>query len=102
MNLLKTISLRNRIVVGVVAGLLGAGFHNTAQADNFTNGNFITYIQEEWGDNPTPTNAAGLLSANYDSVYASTLGAVEVGLTGAEGFSIVFTDAPYLLAYLHA
>lgn len=60
----------------------------------------ITHSQDGWGDIPTPCNAAGLLLANYDAVYASTFGVVEVGISGVAGFSILFTNVNDVLAYL--
>ena len=65
-------------------------------------GDVITHGQSSWGEFPTPFNAAGLLLANYDTVYASTFGVVEVGISGVGGFSILFTDENSLLAYLPA
>ena len=60
----------------------------------------ITYPQAAWGDTPTATNAAGLLSSDFSTVYAATFGTLEVGIPGTAGFSIVFTDVIALLDYL--
>jgi hypothetical protein len=95
-------TFRRLVLVGVKAGLLLAGFNHNALASTFTNGDFTTFIQEEWGGDPDTSAAAALLQANYDSVYASTTGAFEVGLSGAAGFSMVFTAAPELSLYLPA
>ena len=65
-------------------------------------GDVITHPQSSWGATPSPTNAAGLLVANYDVVYGATLGVVEVGIPGAAGFSIRFTSSTDLLNYLPA
>jgi hypothetical protein len=51
---------------------------------------------------PTGTNAAGLLAANYSSVYASTFGRFEIGIPGTAGYSIAFTNVTALLDYLPA
>jgi hypothetical protein len=96
----KAMPPRNLIVVGVVAVLLCAVFNNNALPGSFTNGDVITHVEADWGDTPTSNNAAGLLQANYDSVYASTFGSLEVGISGSAGFSMVFTGASHLLAYL--
>jgi hypothetical protein len=93
-------SLRHLIGGGFIAGLLLAGFHNNALASTFSNGDFVTHEQAEWGDVPTPTNAAWLLQENYDDVYASTAGAFEIGIQDTNGFSMLFTDYPELLSYL--
>jgi hypothetical protein len=58
----------------------------------------ITYPQLTWGQPSLPGGAQIL--ANYDAVYAATFGEVEVGLPGAAGFSIVFTNSGAVLAYL--
>ena len=88
-------SFRNLIIVGVVAGLLVAGFPNNAQATTFTNGDFITYGQLDWADN---TNAAASLVANYNTVFASTSGILEFG--NPAGFTLEFSSASALAAYL--
>ena len=91
---------RNFFCVGVVTGLLVAGFNPHARATAFMDGDFTTYVQADWGDTATPTNAAGLLENNYNFVYASTGGVLEVGIPGTNGFSTVFSGATKLLAYL--
>lgn len=50
----------------------------------------ITYRQSSWGEDPTPTNAAELLQANYNTVYASTFGVVEVGIAHGWVLDAVF------------
>ncbi len=71
-----------------------------AHATTFSPGNFATYNQGEWGDTPTASNAALLLQTNYPSVYASTFGVFEIGIPGAAGFSIQFTNVGDLLNYI--
>ena len=69
------------LIIVVVAGFLVAVFDHNAQASTFTNGDFTTYVQADWGDSesfPAPT----LLTANYNTVYASTAGVLEVGIPG--------------------
>ena len=46
----------------------------------WSDGDMITYGQGVWGDVPSPGNAAALLVANYDAVYASNNGLLEVGI----------------------
>jgi hypothetical protein len=96
-------SFRHSIFVGAVTGLLVAVFNHNALATNLKNGDFTTHVQADWGDTPNPmipNNAASLLENNYDTVYASTYGTLEVGLLGPTGFSMVFSGAPELLYYL--
>ena len=93
-------SFRNLLAIGLLNALLCAGFSGNALGGSFTNGDFITCEQGDWGDIPTPTNAAWLLEDNYDSVYASSAGVFQVGDTG--GFSMSFSGAPELLDYMPA
>jgi hypothetical protein len=81
---------------------LTLGYSGAASATLWQIGDVISYGQGSWGSAPTTTNAAGLLVANYDSVYASTIGQVVVGIPGASGFAMVFTAATSVLAYLPA
>jgi len=62
-------------------------------------GDEITYTQTFWSDDPT---ASSILSSDYNTVYAATLGVVEVGIPGASGFSMRFSDPSFVLAYLPA
>jgi hypothetical protein len=77
---------------GCTPGVPGCGWED---------GDMLTYGQTSWGDTPAPGNAAALLVANYNSVYASTFGVVRVGLP-SPGFSMTFTGALPVLAYLPA
>jgi hypothetical protein len=61
------------------------------------NGDLITYPSDEWG-NPA-TSAAALLSSQFNSVYPSAL---EVGIPDTSGFSMLFTIAGAVQAYLPA
>ena len=82
--------------------LLILGAAGAASATPWETGDFTTYSQSSWGASPTPTNAAGLLLANYDAVYAATSAILEVGIPGAAGFSIRFTGGLDVLNYLPA
>lgn len=68
----------------------------------WADGDVITYPQEAWGDLPNGTNAASILITNYSTVYASTFGQIEAGISGAAGNSMLFSGAPFVLAYLPA
>jgi len=80
--------------------LLVAVFNHKGQATNFTNGDFTTFGQGDWGDTSGGTGAEALLLANYDSVYAASSGEFEVGIPGPSGFSMLFTDATDIDTYL--
>ena len=65
-------------------------------------GDVITYPQEMWGANPAAGGPAALLFVNYISVYTSTFGVMQVGIPGAAGFSMSFTNVNSVLTYLPA
>lgn len=79
----------------------GNGCTPGAPGCGWEDGDLTTYGQTNWGATPAPGNAAALLVANYNSVYASTFGVVRVGLPGT-GFSMTFTGSTAVLAYLPA
>lgn len=71
-----------------------------ARADTFSAGQFVTYTEAQWGEGGV---AASLLTADYDSVYASTSGVVIVGVVGNPvEFALAFTSVDAVLAYLPA
>ena len=59
-------------------------------------GDVVSYSQDSWGGDPTSSTAAGILVANFDTVYG---GGVEVGLSGNAGFSMIFTSVSAVLNY---
>jgi hypothetical protein len=61
---------------------------------------FTTYTQGGWGATPNGSNPASLLASNFSSVY--TGGVVEVGVSGSGGYSMKFTSAAAIGAYLPA
>ena len=65
-----------------------------------TNGQFCTYTQGGWGAPPNGGNPGTILANNFATVYPS--GFVEVGVPGAAGFSMKFTSAAAIQAYLPA
>jgi hypothetical protein len=64
------------------------------------NGDLITHTQSSWGSAPSPI--ADLLFDNFNSVYLSSNGLLEVGIPGSAGFSIAFTNGGDVLNYLPA
>jgi hypothetical protein len=64
----------------------------------FQPGEFVTYSQGSWGGTPSPGNAAQLLADRFDIVYG--FGAVEVGISGSAGFSLIFSWVGAVLNYL--
>src|SRR5262249_20499143 len=58
-------------------------------------GDVVSFNQSAWAEQ---TTATGLLNQNFNSVYATTVGLLEVGI----GFSMIFTEAFKLLEYLPA
>ena len=58
---------------------------------------------QSYGQGDWPGSAGtNLLYANYDSIYASSAGIVEVGIPGSAGFSMRFETPSAVLAYLPA
>jgi hypothetical protein len=60
-------------------------------------GDMVSYGQDSWGGLPTTSPAAGLVVANFDSVYG---GGVEIGIPINNGWSVIFTSASAILNYL--
>jgi hypothetical protein len=85
-----------KIAVAIAVILLSFGTFDEARAD-FLPGDFITFSQTSW---ELTLPGGPTLVAHYNTVYASTLGELEVGIPGAAGHSIIFTGASALLAYL--
>ena len=86
--------------LGVASPLmLALAYASPAGATVWSNGDETTYTQTFWSDDPT---ASTILANNYNTVYGSTLGVLEVGIPGAAGFPIRFSDPSFLLAYLPA
>jgi hypothetical protein len=89
------------IGVAVVAGALLLALAGRAAAQ-FAEGDMLSYGQADWGDTPTGNSPAVLLQANYNSVFEATSGVVELGISGAAGSSIRFTNSGSVLFYLPA
>ncbi len=59
-------------------------------------GDMVSYSQDSWGGDPTMNAAAALLLAQFNFRYPA---GVEVGISGAAGFSLAFTSASAILDY---
>ena len=86
---------RPLILGGGVAGLLLAGGGLNALAATFTNGDFTSYGQFDWASTPA---AVAILDDNYNTVFASTSGVLELG--NPTRFTMSFTSAAALAGYL--
>lgn len=80
-------------------GPSGVCTHGATSICPWQAGDVITYSQSAYGADPSNNAAAALLQAQYGNVYGPIF---EVGLAGGSGYSIVFTSAGSLLAYLPA
>lgn len=69
-----------------------------AHADTWSSGQVIAYSQSDWGNSADP--AGTVLQEDYNLVYPT--GILEVGIPGAGGFSMTFTDAVSIGNYLPA
>ncbi|HUN73219.1 MAG TPA: hypothetical protein VMU40_01770 [Steroidobacteraceae bacterium] len=72
---------------------LGVLIGSPAFAHQFNNSDFLSYSQVEWGEDPTPTNIAGVLQNNFDSVFAADGDLLQVGLSSPSGYSLLFDSA---------
>lgn len=74
-----------------------------AHATTFTDGEFVTWSQVAWGDDPfcgpTACNISGILESDFNSVFAPS-DLLELGVPGAGGFSMIFDSADAIIAYL--
>lgn len=90
-----------KVALAVAVTLITLGFTRIGHATTFTPGEFVTGSQVEWGEDPTPTNIAGILNAQFSTVYASTNGLLQVGVSGSPGYHYMVFDSPdALIAYL--
>ncbi|MGH7709643.1 MAG: hypothetical protein ACREOG_00070, partial [Gemmatimonadaceae bacterium] len=92
-----TFEINNAFSNGIVGTFAQQHLFSTACPTAWQDGNVITYRQDFWGDQST---AAGILLVNqFDAVYAATT-VLEVGISGAGGFSMVFSSAAAANSYL--
>lgn len=82
---------------------IGADLTASSQVDvtkkvrRFNDGDYCTYRQAGYGAPPNGNNPGALLTNNFAGVYPT---GVEVGIIGAGGFSMTFTSASAVTAYL--
>lgn len=86
-----------RFLVGVAALLVLAA---PALAQTFAPGDFCTYTQGGWGAVPQGNNPGTILHNNFSTTVFG--GFVEVGVPGSAGYSMQFTTADAITAYLPA
>src|SRR5437588_6304653 len=79
----------------LVGTCLILSYPGAASATLWQNGDVITYSQGTWNTDPA---ASGLVTSHYTALYPA--GLFEVGIPGAGGFSMLFTDAVDLLKYI--
>ena len=99
MNLKPTIM---KIIIKLITILVFvlSEIYSYAQTDcAWQQGEVISYTQTNWAAN---TTALEILNNNYNTVYASTFGALDVGVVSTFQNSITFTSAAALLNYLPA
>ena len=77
----------------ILRALVAGGCLN-ALAAAFSNGDFTTYGQIDWANTPA---AVTILAANYNTVFASSAGVLEVG--NPTEFTMEFSSASALAAY---
>jgi hypothetical protein len=92
----------SKIFMGVFAMLIAALPHQQVRADTFQTGEFVSYsfIPLASRDGVTPNSQAGAsLEQNFDSVFASTGGLMEIGIPGSAGNSIIFDNGPAVVTF---
>lgn len=70
------------------------------QADVLNVGDFYSFTQGGWGSTPHGNNPGMLLHNNFSAVFGT--GGVEVGIAGTAGYSMKFTSAAAVRAFLPA
>jgi hypothetical protein len=80
------------VVVTLILGCTGS-----AKATVWNNNDLTTYAQGSWGGDPTVDAGAALLFNSFATVYGPSFG-VTVG--SSSGFTMSFTDAPSVQAYI--
>ena len=94
--------LNRRLAASTLAAFLfSTAITRDAQAASFQAGDFVTFLQDEWGDGALSTTASERLAAHFTDIYG-TLGYAEVGTNGSGGFSILLTSASAIFSYLPA
>jgi hypothetical protein len=88
-------------LVRTSAALAALSLALPAHATMFTEGEFLTGGQLDWGETPGGDNYGTILENNYNSVFAPSE-LVEVGIPGSAGFSIIFDNPDDVITYLPA
>jgi hypothetical protein len=78
---------------------LSAPFAFPADATTFTDNEFVTWSQVLWGEDPAVGNISYTLETEFDTLFAPS-DLLEVGISGARGFSMIFDSADAIIAYL--
>lgn len=97
MRALKTMSCPRVWRSSLFALALTLGASGAAHATPFLTGDVLTFDAGEWGGG-TASPAPDILAVNYFTVYP--FGLLEVGIPGLAGFSMAFTSASHIIAYL--
>lgn len=90
---------RRFAAVSLIALLFCLVMAQDSAAAPFQAGDFVTHLQDDWGD--ASTVAGTRLSDHFNSLYGAA-GYVEVGISGAGGFSMLITSASSAFTYLPA
>ncbi len=93
--------LNSQILLSSISALaLMASVQSPAFAQStFSDNEFVTWSQVAWGDDPTSGDISGLLEKQFNSVFASTNGLMQIGIPGAAGHSIIFDSADAIITY---
>jgi hypothetical protein len=88
------------VLAGAVAALLAAMPHGQLRADTFQPGEFVSnnYVPLDAIDGEQ-TQFDKSLVQNFDSVYASSGGLMQIGIPGAAGNSIIFDNGPAVVTF---
>jgi hypothetical protein len=89
--------MRSKLLLAFSALALTLAFARPATADGFSNGEFVSYEQGDWAVTGVGNS---LLNADYESVYAGSLGAVIVGSDAPGQFAMLFTSATAINGFL--
>jgi hypothetical protein len=87
-------------LTGSTVNLEACNTQNIAAPFAWQAGDVISYTQATWDEIQGPAGA--LLLVGYNVVYLTTFGVMEIGIPGAAGFSIRFTDPVAVLDYFPA
>jgi hypothetical protein len=89
--------ITRRIAAALGTCLFWATISNQAEAAPFQVGDFVTLSQDSWGETGEP--GYQLLFSHFDTLYPN---GVEIGISGAAGFSAKFQSPDDVAAFLPA